>query len=168
MAEGPSDHPEAAMRTVGMHHPRAPLRSAPPRRSPPAPGTPRSGAGFTAIEMMIVVAIVGILAMIALPSYLAYIQRGKVSEVTSVLGGGRVLAEQYYNDNLTYVGSPCPASTKFFTIACATAATTYTFTATGTGDMSSFVYTINESNLRTTAGPWGSGNCWIFRQGDSC
>ncbi|MGA8031391.1 MAG: type IV pilin protein [Casimicrobiaceae bacterium] len=124
--------------------------------------------GFTAIEMMIVVAIVGILAMIALPSYLAYIERGKVSEVTSVLGGGRVLAEQYYNDNLTYVGSPCPASTKYFTIACATTATTYTFTATGTGDMSSFVYTINESNLRTTAGPWGSGNCWIFRQGDSC
>ena len=51
--------------------------------------------------------------MILLPSSLAYIERGKVSEVTSVLGGGRVLAEQFYNDNLTYVGSPCPASTKY-------------------------------------------------------
>ena len=156
---------EAATETLDPGAARGATR---PRAAGPMPVAAGPCRGFTAIEMMIVVAIVGILAMIALPSYLAYIQRGKVSEVTSVLGGGRVLAEQYYNDNLTYVGSTCPASTKFFTIACATTATTYTFTATGTGDMSSFVYTINESNLRTTAGPWGSGNCWIFRQGDSC
>jgi type IV pilus assembly protein PilE len=125
-------------------------------------------AGFTAIEVMIVVAIVAILAGIALPSYLGYAQRGKVSEVTSILGEGRVLAEQYYNDNLTYVGSPCPVSTKYFTVACTTTATTYRVTATGIGDMAAFVYTVNESNVKTTAGPWGSGNCWILRKGDTC
>jgi type IV pilus assembly protein PilE len=131
------------------------------------PARARCG-GFTAIEVMIVVVIVGILAAIAIPSYQAYVQRGKVSEVTSVLGDGRVQVEQYYNDNLTYVGSPCPSSTKYFTVACTTAATTYTLTATGTADMSTFVYTLNQANLRTTAGPWGSGNCWIFRKGDTC
>ena len=156
---------EAATGALGPYGPRDATRR---RSAGPVLSSALPCRGFTAIEMMIVVAIVGILAMIALPSYLAYIERGKVSEVTSVLGGGRVLAEQFYNDNLTYVGSSCPASTKYFTIACATTATTYTFTATGTGDMSSFVYTINESNQRTTAGPWGSGNCWIFRKGDSC
>lgn len=125
--------------------------------------------GFTAIEVMIVVVIVGILAAIAIPSYQAYVQRGKVSEVTSVLGDGRVQVEQYYNDNLTYVGSPCPTSTKYFTVTCGTpTVSAYTLTATGTGDMSSFVYTVNQANLRTTAGPWGSGNCWIFRKGDTC
>lgn len=118
---------------------------------------------------MIVVVIVGILAKIALPSYQAYVQRGKVSEVTSVLGDARVQVEQYYNDNLTYVGSPCPTSTKYFTVSCGTpTATTYTLTASGIGDMNTFVYTINQANLRTTAGPWGSGNCWIFRKGDTC
>jgi type IV pilus assembly protein PilE len=125
--------------------------------------------GFTAIEVMMVVVIVGILAAIAIPSYQAYVQRGKVSEVTSVLGDGRVQVEQYYNDNLTYVGSPCPTSTKYFTVACdQITATTYRISATGTGDMSTFVYRINQANLRTTAGPWGSGNCWIFRKGDTC
>lgn len=118
---------------------------------------------------MIVVVIVGILAAIAIPSYQAYVQRGKVSEVTSVLGDGRVQVEQYYNDNLTYVGSPCPTSTKYFTVACdQITATTYRINATGTGDMNTFVYRINQANLRTTAGPWGSGNCWIFRKGDTC
>ena len=46
--------------------------------------------------------------------------------------------------------------------------TTYQITATGTGNMASFVYTINQAGLRTTAGPWGSGNCFLTKKGDSC
>lgn len=131
----------------------------------------RAHRGFTAIELMIVVAIVGILAAIALPSYLAYVQRGKVSEVTSLLGAGRVTAEQFYNDNLTYATFTCPSSTASFAITCSNiSGTTYTITATGSGDMNGFVYTINQANAKTTKGPWVTGtvNCWIFRKGDSC
>lgn len=127
--------------------------------------------GFSLIEVMITVAIVGILAAIALPSYLAYVQRGKVSQVTSVLGNGQVTAEQYFNDNLTYATFTCPPSTTSFTIACGTpTATAYTITATGGPDMNGFVYTINQANLKTTTGPWVTGtvNCWIFRRGDTC
>lgn len=127
--------------------------------------------GFTLMEVMITVAIVAILAAIALPSYLAYVQRGRVSQVTSILGNAQVQAEQYFNDNLTYATFACPPSTTSFTVSCGTpTATTYTITATGTGDMNGFVYTINQANLKTTTGPWVTGtvNCWIFRKGDTC
>jgi len=137
----------------------------------------RSGrhAGFTALELMIVVAIVAILARVALPMYSDYIRRGKVAEATNVLGAGRVSMEQYFLDNRTYVSGPCPTSTASFTVSCGTggsapSATAYTITATGNSDMSGFVYTVNQANVKTTAGPWVSGtaSCWISRKGDSC
>jgi type IV pilus assembly protein PilE len=149
----------------------------PPRPAPACRGRPRMArpAGFTAVELMIVVAIVAILAAVALPTYGEYVKRGKVAEVASVLGAGRVNMEQFYLDNRTYASGPCPVSTAAFTIDCGTgagapSATAYTITATGTGDMSGFVYTINQANARSTVGPWVSGTqtCWIFRKGDTC
>ena len=61
-----------------------------------------------------------------------------------------------------------PATRRRFAIACDLAATTYTITATGSGNMADFVYTINQADTRTTAGPWGAGNCWISRKADPC
>ena len=43
------------------------------------------GKGFTLIELMIAVAVVGILAMVALPSYNDYIRRANISEATAAL-----------------------------------------------------------------------------------
>ena len=54
--------------------------------------------GFTLIELMIVVAIIGILAAVALPAYQDYTVRAKVSEVTLAASGMKVdIAEWYQN-----------------------------------------------------------------------
>lgn len=125
--------------------------------------------GFTLIELMIAVAIVAILAAVALPAYTDYVRRGNVPEATAGLGQGRIAMEQWFQDNRTYVGAPCPANGKNFTFACALAAATYTITATGTGTMAGFGYTINEANARTSTTIWGNGaTCWITRKGDAC
>jgi type IV pilus assembly protein PilE len=124
--------------------------------------------GFSLIELMIVVAIAAVLLSIAIPSYREYVRRAAVAEVTGVLGSGRVVMEQFFLDNRTYEDAPCPTSTEKFAIACDRNPTTYTITATGSDNMSGFVYTINETDTRTTDGPWGTGNCWITRKGDSC
>ncbi|WP_415900246.1 pilin [Neptuniibacter sp. QD48_11] len=55
--------------------------------------------GFTLIELMIVVAIIGILAAIALPAYQDYTLRSKLSEVVALSGGNKVAVEEYYHVN---------------------------------------------------------------------
>src|SRR5438477_6451231 len=58
--------------------------------------------GFTLIELMIVVAIIGILAAVALPAYQDYTVRAKVSELILAASSARTaIAEKFQSDNNT-------------------------------------------------------------------
>ena len=55
--------------------------------------------GFTLIELMIVVAIIGILAAVALPAYQDYTVRAKVSEVVLAASGGKTTIAEFFQTN---------------------------------------------------------------------
>lgn len=151
-------------------------------RNTPHPALRRPHEGFTLIEVMITVAIIGILSAIALPAYTDYITRGRIPEATSQLAAKQVRMEQWFQDSRTYraasgtdcyIGASDTTSSKYFTFSCAaSSATAYTITATGTGAMSGFVYTVNQNGDKATTGvPTGwstSTSCWVIKKGGVC
>ena len=133
--------------------------------------TKNQQTGFSLMELMIVVAIIGILAAIALPAYQDHVRRAKAVEATSTLSEMRTRMEQFFQDNRTYVGGPCTApagaNRTFFDFSCDVAtATTYTLNADGIGDMAAdYSYTINQDNAKTSG---FNSTCWSYTDAGAC
>ncbi|GAB1265037.1 type IVa pilus major pilin TapA [Aurantivibrio infirmus] len=89
-------------------------------------------SGFTLIELMIVVAIIGILAAVALPAYQDYTKRAKFSEVVIGTSGLKTAVEICAQDLGTVTGCTDGATGSGWSIAALPAATTYTATMTTT------------------------------------
>ena len=136
----------------------------------------RKNVGFTVIEIMIVLVIIGILAAIAIPNYNDYVKKSRISRAVAELSDMRVKMELYFQDNRTYVGAcvtgtvaplpidpavlaTLPANQKpDFVVSCPAGnltSTGYIVRADGddvnaSGKMSGFRYEINQSNVKTT------------------
>jgi len=141
----------------------------------------RRPGGFTLIEVMIAIAIVGILVAIALPAYKENVARGKRSDVQTVLLEDAQYMQRYYAANNAYNGAnPAPAlpfttsprgatgaaANYNITIAPApdTTATTFKLVATATNSMAAdkcgnFSYTDQQVRDVTGSGQ-SAATCW--------
>lgn len=145
-------------------------------KTPPIKRKPcHQQTGLTLIELMIVVAVIGILAAIAIPNYSAYIKRGKAAEATSNLATLRVQMEQFFQDNRTYENGPCApiSGAQYFTYSCSVTPTktAYTLKATGIAaqGMANFEFTLNQSNTKTSKFDGTAGaTCWLTKKGGTC
>jgi type IV pilus assembly protein PilE len=125
----------------------------------------RRRKGFTLIELVITVAIIGILAAIAYPSYQSYLMKGRRAAAQSYLMDLAQAQQRYLLDRRAYgateaeLGYTTPTDVaSFYTIAVAAPAgnpPSFTITATATGKQTpDGNLTINNLGTKTPAGKW--------------
>ncbi len=131
---------------------------------------PKKIFAFTLIELLITVAIVGILASIAYPSYVDSISRSNRTEAQRELMRLANLQEQYFNDNRAYTtdmtklgmsADPFITDSGNYSIDASVAAVTFKLTATARGGQASndpdcSTLSIDETGKKTAA----SSTCW--------
>ena len=133
----------------------------------------RRQAGVTLMELMIVVAIIGILASIAVPAYQSYMTRTYRGAAKACISEFGQALERYYTTNLTYVGAAPAPGCQFeselddrYTITVGNLAQrTYTITATPiavqlASDTQCGVLTQNQTGARTEGGTEDLDFCW--------
>lgn len=128
--------------------------------------------GFTLIEVMIVVAIIGILAAIAYPSYDEYVKRGNRTEGQAFLSDVAARQERYFSQNNAYITaaanvaklglSSTSSATGKYTLGLAGGGGGYTLTATQTfGDSKCGNLSLNALGVKGRSGTGKTlEECW--------
>jgi type IV pilus assembly protein PilE len=127
--------------------------------------------GFTLIELMVAMAIMGVLLAVALPQYNEYTVKGKLTEAMSQLSDLQLRQEQYYQDNRTYSNGMTPRATgSYFTAtSCVTSNSGQTYICTASSPTLNFAYTVNEAGVKTTSKNGGTPvQCWAKSSAGTC
>ncbi|MGH9642888.1 MAG: pilin [Terriglobales bacterium] len=110
--------------------------------------------GFTLIELMIVIAIIGILAAIAIPAYQNYTIRAQVTEGLSLADGWKTAISEYYAQNGVFPS--CSSTTGGAGCVAATAASAGKYVSSvtvATGGQIVITYTGSQANAKLAASP---------------
>ena len=130
---------------------------------------PRAREGYTIIELMIVVAIIGVLAAIAFPSYDAYVMRGKRVEGRNALMDAAAREERYYSDNNQYAalataGISSKSENGHYQISIALGGSNQSFTLTAVPqtfqDDDCGSLTLTNTGVKGITGSGNADNCW--------
>ncbi len=126
--------------------------------------------GFTLIELMITVAVIGILAAVAYPSYQQYVQRANRADAQAIMMENAQFMERYFTTSGTYSGATLPkgqspenGTARFLMTLPTATATAYTIQAAPTGSYSDTVcgtMTLNQVGTKTESGSGSLSDCW--------